>query len=411
MGLRRVVVTGMGSVSPFGAGRKLLFDSLRAKRSSVTRIPELAEIAGLRTGVGAIVPGIDPKEIPRKYRRSMSKMSIYATLAAQEAISQAKVTEEELHSGKAGVAIGSTVGSPIATHEFYKEFLSTRSLETTRATFFFQIMNHSCAANLVQVFGITGRMLAPSAACSTGCQAIGLGYELVAAGKQEMMLCGGADEFHPLAAATFDILNASSVNYNDRPTETPRPFDRDRDGVVCGEGAGVLLLESLDSARSRNVPILAEIVGFATLSDPTNLADPNADSIEACVRMGLSGASITEDEIDYVNTHATGTILGDIAECEALRRIFGDKTPMSSLKGHLGHTMAASGAIETIAALLMMQKGLLIPTLHLENIDPSCQQVWHLREELDRPVRTILKNNFALGGINSCIILRRNEHD
>jgi len=411
MDLRRVVVTGVGSVSPFGMGAELLFESLRAQKSSVRGVPELAHITGLRTGVAALVPGIDPKEIPRKYRRSMSNMSIYATLAAQEAISQGRVTEKELQSGNTGVAIGSTVGSPIATHRFYEEFLPTKSLETTRATFFFQIMNHSCAANVVQAFGIKGRMLAPSAACSTGCQAIGYGYEMIACGKQTMMLCGGADEFHPLTAATFDIINASSVKYNERPAETPRPFDQDRDGVVCGEGAGILLLESLDSAKSRNAPILAEIIGFATLSDPTNLADPNADSIEACVRKVLAEASVQSKEIDYISAHATGTILGDIAESEAIRRVFGDRTPTSSLKGHLGHTMAASGAIETIATITMMRRGTLIPTLHLDKIDPLCQNIWHLREALDKPVRTILKNNFALGGINSCIILRRYEDD
>ena len=411
MHLRRVVVTGMGSVSPFGIGVEVLFESLLAQKSSVTIVPELTNITGLRTRVAALVPAIDAKEIPRKYRRSMSNMSIYATLASQEAISQGGVTERELHSGNTGVAIGSTVGSPVATHEFYKEFLPTKSLETTRATFFFQIMNHSCASNVAQVFGISGRMLAPSAACSTGCQAIGYGYEMIAYGKQEMMLCGGADEFHPLTAAVFDILNASSVKYNERPTEAPRPFDRDRDGVVCGEGSGILLLESLDSAKSRNVPIVAEIIGFATLSDPTNIADPNADSIETCIRKALTEAPIEQNEIDYINAHATGTIQGDIAESEAIRRIFGAKTPTSSLKGHLGHTMAASGAIETIATIIMMQRGILIPTLHLDSIDPLCDNIFHFRSRVEKPIRTILKNNFALGGINSCIILRRYEDD
>jgi 3-oxoacyl-[acyl-carrier-protein] synthase II len=411
MHLRRVVITGMGTISPFGAGIERLFESLLANRSSVSVVPELTGIEGLRTRVAALVPGIDPKEIPRKFRRSMSTMSIYATLAAQEAIAQGGVTEKELQSGDTGVAIGSTVGSPIATQEFYEAFLPNKSLETTRATFFFQIMNHSCASNVAQVFGISGRMLAPSAACSTGCQAIGYGYEMIAYGKQERMLCGGADEFHPLTAAVFDILNASSVKYNERPTETPRPFDRDRDGVVCGEGSGILILESLDSAKNRNAPIMAEVMGFATLTDTTNIADPNANSIETCIRKALSEASIAQNEIDYINAHATGTLQGDIAESEAIRRIFGDRTSTSGLKGHLGHTMAASGAIETIATIMMMQRGRLIPTLHLDSIDPLCQNIGHLQEAVEKPVRTILKNNFALGGINSCLILRRYEDD
>ncbi len=409
--MRRVVVTGMGAVSPFGIGVGVLFESLLAQRSSVRNVPELARITGLRTRVAAVVPAVDSKEIPRKYRRSMSNMSIYATFASQEAISQGGATEKELRGGNTGVAIGSTVGSPIATHEFYEEFLPTQSIDKTRATFFFQIMNHSCASNVAQVFGITGRILAPSAACSTGCQAIGYGYEMIAWGKQEMMLCGGADEFHPLTAATFDIINASSAKYNDRPAETPRPFDRDRDGVVCAEGAGILLLESLDSAKRRNAPIAAEVMGFATVSDPANLADPSADSIETCIRKALTEAPIQPDEIDYINAHATGTILGDIAESEAVRRIFGGNTPTSSLKGHLGHTMAASGAIETITAIMMMQKGILIPTLNLDNVDPLCDNIFHFKNCMKKPIRAVLKNNFALGGIDSCLILRRYEND
>jgi 3-oxoacyl-[acyl-carrier-protein] synthase II len=411
MCLRRVVVTGMGSVSPFGMGIGVLFESLLAQKSGVRNVSELDHIKGLRTRVAALVPSIDPKEIPRKYRRSMSNMSIYATLASQEAISQGCVTEKELSSGNTGIAIGSTVGSPIATHEFYEGFLPTKSLETTRATFFFQIMNHSCASNVAQVFGINGRILAPSAACSTGCQAVGYGYEMIACGKQEMMLCGGADEFHPLTVATFDILNASSVKYNDQPAETPRPFDRDRDGVVCAEGSGILLLESLDSAKRRNASIVAEVIGFATLCDTTNIADPSADSIEACVRRALTETLIEENEIDYINAHATGTLQGDIAESEAMRRIFGGEIPTSSLKGHLGHTMAASGAIETIATILMMQRGVLIPTLHLDNVDPLCDNICHFRSPVEKPIRTILKNNFALGGVNSCLIMRRYEND
>ena len=212
---RRVVITGMGAISPFGRGVDILIESLFAMKSGVTKIPGLADFGGLRTHVAAVVPDMDPKEIPRKYRRSMSKMSIYATLACQEAVSQGNVTEEQLSAGRLGISMGSTIGSPIATQEFFEDFLTYRSLERMRATTFFQIMNHSCAANVAQALGITGRILAPSSACSTGCQAIGYGFEMIASGKQDMMLCGGADEFHPLSPATFDVMSAASVRYND----------------------------------------------------------------------------------------------------------------------------------------------------------------------------------------------------
>jgi 3-oxoacyl-[acyl-carrier-protein] synthase II len=411
MQTRRVVITGMGSISPFGRGVEILIASLFAMKSSVTKIPGLADFGGLRTHVAAVVPGIDPKEIPRKYRRSMSKMSIYATLACQEAVSQGNVTETQLSGGRLGISMGSTVGSPIATQEFFEDFLTYRSLERMRATTFFQIMNHSCATNVAQALGITGRILAPSSACSTGCQAIGYGFEMIASGKQDMMLCGGADEFHPLSPATFDIMSAASVRYNDTPHLTPRPFDRNRDGVVCSEGSGVLLLEALDSAQKRGAPVFAEITGFATSADIFNIADPNTESIESCIRLVLEDAGVRADGIDYINAHATGTIQGDIAESTAISRVFGSDVPVSSLKGHLGHTMAACGALETIASVAMIDKGFLIPTLNLENVDPLCGNIRHIRRVEEADIQTVLKNNFALGGVNTCIVIRGYRHD
>lgn len=411
MQTRRVVVTGMGSISPYGRGVRTLIESLYAMKSSVVKIPELADFGGLRTHVAAIVPDVDPKEIPRKYRRSMSKMSLYAVLACQEALSQAGVAQEWFSEGRLGISIGCTVGSPIATQEFFEDFLTYRSLERMRATTFFQIMNHSCAANVAQAMGITGRILAPSSACSTGCQAIGYGFEMIASGKQDMMLCGGADEFHPLSPATFDIMSAASVRYNDTPHQTPRPFDRDRDGVVCSEGSGILLLESLDSARKRGVRIFAEITGFATSSDTSNIAEPNAESIEACIRLALEDADVAPEEIDYINAHATGTVQGDIAEGTAISRVFSNTAPVSSLKGHLGHTMAACGGLETIASIAMMEKGSLIPTMNLENIDPLCGNIRHVRQIEPAEIKTVLKNNFALGGVNTCIVIRGYSHD
>jgi 3-oxoacyl-[acyl-carrier-protein] synthase II len=411
MGMRRVVVTGMGAVSPFGVGVERLMGGLMASKSAVVAVPELSRIGGMRTRVAAMVTDIDPKEIPRKFRRSMSNMSVFATLASREACAVGGITEQLCSSGTMGLSIGSTVGSPIATHDFYKDFVPNNTVENTRATFFFQIMNHSCASNVAQVLGITGRMFAPSSACSTGNQAIGYGYETIAFGRQELMLCGGADEFHPLSAATFDIINAGSVKYNDRPHMTPRPFDIDRDGVVCAEGSGILLLESLESALRRGVPVLAEVIGFATVSDPTNIADPHADSIESCIRKALLDAGVQPEEVGYVNAHATGTALGDVAEAEAIARIFGDRTPVSSLKGHLGHTMAASGAVEAIATIEMMNRNCLIPTLNLDNVDPLCKDLGHIRQLTEARTDVAIKNNFALGGVNTCTVLRRYTRD
>ena len=407
MQLKRVVITGVGAVSPFGRGVDTLMGGLLSGKSGVVNVPRMAEVKGMRSRVAALVPGIDPKEIPRKFRRSMSNMSVFATLACHDALAQAGLSGSDCAGGRLGVAIGSTVGSPQTMEEFFRDFTTDNSLERMKSTLFFHIMNHSCAANVAQALGITGRILAPAAACSTSCQAVGYGAEMIALGKQDIMLCGGADEFHPLTAATFDIMNAASIAFNDAPSSTPRPFDQDRDGVVCAEGSGILVLESLDSAVRRAAPILAEVAGFATLSDPASIANPGAASIEECMRQTLQDAGMAPQEIDYVNAHATATELGDIAESEAISRLFGTEIPVSSLKGHLGHAMAASGSLELAACIEMMRRGVLVPTLNLDRVDPRCGTIRHVRDLGSRQIDAVIKNNFALGGVNSSIILRR----
>ena len=405
--LRRVVITGIGVVSPFGRGIEGLMSALLAGKSGVTEVPVLAEIVGMRTRVAALATGVDPMEIPRKFRRSMSNMSIFATLASQDAATMARINETQLQSGRFGVSIGSTIGSPQTMQEFFRDFSADNSLERMKSTLFFHIMNHSCASNVAQVLGVTGRILAPAAACSTSSHAVGYAAEMIGMGKQDFMLCGGADEFHPLTSGTFDVMNAASTAFNASPNSTPRPFDRDRDGIVCGEGSGILLLESLESAVERGAPILAEIIGFATNSDAGSIANPDAVSIGECMRQALDDAQVKPEQIDYVNAHATATVQGDIAECEAISCVFGKSTPTSSLKGHLGHAMAASGTLELAACIEMLRRGVLIPTRNLENIDPLCANVQHVHGVTRRAVATVVKNNFALGGVNSSIILRR----
>jgi len=408
---RRVVVTGMGAVSPFGKGVETLVEALLRGRSGVRFVDELGRYEGLRSLVAAPVPEIDPKIIPRKHRRTMSPMSVYAVLAAGDALRQAGLGAEQCAGGDMGVSIGSSVGSTISTQQSYSDFFNFNSLEKMRSTGFFKIMNHSCAANVSHALGITGRVLAASSACSTSCQTVGYGAEMIAFGRQEIMVCGGAEEYHPLITATFDIMNASSCGFNHAPERTPRPFDRDRDGVVCADGCGILVLESLDSARRRGATVLAEVAGFATVSDTSNMVNPSADSMETCMRRALEDAGEPPDRVDYVNAHATGTDQGDRAESEAVHRVFGGRPRVSSLKGHMGHTMAASGALEIVAVIEMMNRSCIPPTLNLDNVDPACADIRHVTEPVFEETACALKNNFAFGGVNSSIVLRRAEHD
>jgi 3-oxoacyl-[acyl-carrier-protein] synthase II len=412
MSKRRVVITGQGSISPFGRGHETLVHNVVSGNSGTRLDPNLKMIQGLRPLVCGRVPAdVDAQEIPRKNRRLMSDMSIFASLASIDALSQAGLNTEAFNALRSGLCIGSTTGSIYTTEEIFRDYLPNFCLEKIKSAAFFKIMNHTCASNVAVALGLQGRILGQSAACATAVQNIGLAYELIAANRLDIALAGGADEFHPLTIAIFDLLNAATISGNDHPESASRPFHRERDGIVCSEGAAVLIIESLDSALARNAPILGEIVGMATLTDAQTLAHPNPDSMERCMRSALADAGLNATEIDFINAHATATQQGDQAEADAIGRIFGANTPVSSFKGHLGHTMAACGAHELMICLHSLNEQELIPTLNLNDPDPSCSQIRLLQEKTAHPVRFILKNNFAFGGVNASVILKRYTHD
>lgn len=407
MQLNRVVVTGMGAVSPFGEGVESLHAGIAEMRSAITHMERAQEVQDMRSHVAGLVPEINMKAIPRKDRRTMTDMGVFALLSAREALSMAGITEDELTSGRLGMALSCTTNCGGLIEDFFSNYLPEKTLDHCKSTTFFKFMGHSAVSSVAQALGVTGRILAPAAACATSTQSIGLGYESILLGQQDMMICGGTEEVHPLSIASFDFINAASTNYNDSPQDTPRPFDAERDGVVCAEGAGLLLLESYDHAVKRGATILAEIVGFSTLSSPKNPANPDSHAIKLCMEEALRQAELTPKDIDYLNAHATGTSAGDIAESKAIEELFGTALPVSSFKGHLGHTLAASGALETIATISGLQTETLYPTRNLEQIDPECGSINLLTEASKAPVTYFLKNSFALGGINASLILRR----
>ena len=384
---KRVVVTGMGAVSPYGEGVPAMFEGVSENRSALSPLPEY-QLEGLSCRVAGLVPPLQEKRIPRELRRSMSPMSIFACLAAWEALTSAGLSTRPEQ--RMGVAVGSTVGSPTMLHEFFEMFLREHSVESMRSTVFFKVMSHTVAANV---------------ACASGLMSLCLGYEAIAAGREEMMLCGGADEFHLLTSATFDRLGAAS--HSEDPDSASRPFDRDRTGIVCGEGAGILLLENLESAQARNAPILAEIRGAAMASSPGSIAQPDAAAIADCMRRTLVDADARPQDVAYVNAHATATEFGDIAEGQAIETVFGSAMPVSSFKGHLGHTMAASGALESILCIRMMRSSTYSPTRGLRNPDVRCGNLNHMYKPLHKPSGLVVKNSFALGGCNCTIVFGR----
>lgn len=403
---RRVVITGFGAVSPFGLGVDAFWDALAAGSSAVGVDAGRLGEAGIRSRLCAVVGELPFKEIPRQFRRTMSRMSQYAYFAAREALEMAGMPEHLVRDGRMGIVLGSTIGSVEGLEEFFRPYIATGQLDAVKSTLFFKVMNHSAASNLAQVLGITGPLIAPSAACATGCQALGTGALLIASGLADTVLCGGTDEHHPLTTATFDIMNAASTGYNDRPQQSPRPFDKARDGVVCSEGSGIIILEALECAVRRGAPIVAECIGYGTNHDPGHIAHPSRKSIANCMRLALQQAGCAPEDVDYVNAHATGTPQGDSAEGLAIEDVFGSQTPVSALKGSFGHAMAASGCLEAIACLKMLKEGVLLPTRNLDDPDPSCGNIFHIQGAIHTSVATVMKNNFALGGVNAVTVFR-----
>jgi 3-oxoacyl-[acyl-carrier-protein] synthase II len=218
------------------------------------------------------------------------------------------------------------------------------------------------------------------------------------------MICGGAEELHFLTAGVFDRLFAASTKYNDEPSLTPRPFDRDRDGVVCSEGAGIVLLEDLESALARGATPIAEMIGFGTRTDGTHMTNPSAGGMSRAAMEALEDARIHPSEVDYINAHATGTPVGDAAESAMIREVYSEGVPVSSPKGHLGHSLGACGAVEAILAIEMMNRSKIAPTLNLHHVDESCTGINHVTEPLDHQMRIVVSHSFAFGGINSVLV-------
>jgi 3-oxoacyl-[acyl-carrier-protein] synthase II len=400
---KRVVITGIGSISPYGAGVSLLAENILSGKSSVKFNQELAEIPDITSHISSTVPEIDFSYIPRHFRRSMSKMSLYAAAAVKEALNTAGF---ERTPQNIALFLGSTISSMQTWVDFVEKY-KKKEFDTVRTSVIFQVMNHSPLANIAQAFDIKGMGLGTCAACATGLINAGLAYLSISNGICEGALCGGTDEYHPIMTSCFSIMNAAANNFNDNPNKASRPFDDSRCGIVCGEGCGMLYMESIDSALERNAKIYGEVVGFGTNMETKSISHPSRDCISQCMNLALRDANIAASDIDFINAHATGTVAGDIEESQAIFSAFGDKTPVNSLKGHIGHTMAASGTLELIAILIMMSQNRIAATLNLENIDKDCSNINHIAKTCDLEINTFMKNSFALGGTNCSLIVKR----
>jgi 3-oxoacyl-[acyl-carrier-protein] synthase II len=402
---RRVVVTGVGAVTPIGNGLEPAWQALRENKSGVVRQEEWASINGLSTHLAAPV-AIDMSAQRRKDVRTMGRVGRLSVVATDEAIADSGLTADELRSGQLGLAYGSTHGSTTELEAFCLKLFGEGGLARVSATSYLKFMSNTCAANLGILYGIRGQLLSTCSACVSASQAIGQGFEAIRSGQQEVMICGGAEELHYLHVAVFALLYATSTR-NHEPDLTPRPFDLERDGLVVGEGASTLVLEEHERAVRRGAKIYGEVLGYGTNCDGTHITAPSIDGMAGAMELALADASLRAADIDYVNAHATGTRRGDVCESVATLRILGDRVPISSTKGHTGHTLGACGGIEAMFCLAALRDGFIPPNRNLGEVDPECSGLDYVREGRAARLSRVMNNNFAFGGVNTSLIFGR----
>lgn len=406
--MKRVVITGVGALSPLGHDWPTVREHLKAERNAVQYLSVWDEYEGLNTRVGAPCAAFDlPSHYNRKATRSMGRVAIMGVRASELALMDAGLLGDPLvTSGRMGISYGSSVGSPPAIGDF-GNMITRKTTEGITANTYIKMMSHTAAVNIGVFFNMTGRIITTSSACTAGSQGVGYAFEVIQSGRQVAMLAGGAEELDAIDAAVFDTLFATSTA-NDTPHLTPRPFDAERDGLVLGEGACTLVLEELEHAKARGARILGEIIGYGTNSDGTHVTHPNAATMALAMRQALDQAGLPAEAIGYVNAHGTATEHGDVAETNATFEVFGQRVPISTLKSYMGHTLGACGALESWMTLEMMRDGWFAPTVNLQNVDPLCGDLDYIKAGgrlIDTQV--VMSNNFAFGGINTSLILRR----
>lgn len=407
MNTRRVAVTGIGGITAFGRDWQSIQAAFKAEKNAVKHMDWHERFPELEAQLGAPIEDYaPPKHWTRKQLRSMGRVSYLCVDAAEQALADAGLLgDESITDGRMGVACGSSSGSTKDIGDV-GELLLTGTSRNFSANTYVRMMPHTTAANIGIFFGLKGRIIPTSSACSSGSQGIGYAYEAIKYGLTDMMLAGGGEEFCPSEVYVFDSLYAASRR-NGEPEKTPRPYDVNRDGLVIGEGAGIFVLEELEHAKRRGAKIYAELVGYGANSDGSHVTQPQKDTMQKCMELALQDAGITPDKIGYVNGHGTATEKGDIAETLATEAVFGF-VPISSQKSYLGHTLGACGALEAWFSIEMMNGGWFAPTLNLNNIDPRCGKTDYILSG-GREIQTdyVMSNNFAFGGVNTSLVFKR----
>lgn len=405
--MRRVVITGMGIVSPIGNSAQEVAASLKAGKSGITYQPEYAEL-GFRSQIAG-VPDIDlAAEIDKRQLRFMGTTAAYAYIAMAQAIADAGLSACEISNERVGLVAGS--GGPstsnfFVAHQTLKEKGSPKRIGPFMVT---KCMSSTVSACLATPYRIKGVNYSITSACSTSAHCIGNAAELIQMGKQDMVFAGGGEEVDWTLSCLFDAMGAMSSKYNDAPATAARAFDATRDGFVIGGGGGMLVLEELEHAKARGARIHAEITGYGATSDGHDMVAPSGEGGERAMKLAISTLP-TDRAITYINAHGTSTMAGDVVEVEAVRRALGeDHAPISSTKSMTGHALGAAGVNEAIHSLLMMQGDFIAPSINVTRLDPAIRPEEIATETIGNVEHdSVLSNSFGFGGTNASLVMSK----
>jgi 3-oxoacyl-[acyl-carrier-protein] synthase I len=402
--MRRVVVTGLGIVSCLGNSRGSVCDSLRQGRSGI-RFNETYRQFGLRSQVAGSVDVDLEAHIDRKMRRFMGDAAAFSALAMQQAIDESGLSDREVSDERVGLIMGSG-GASSANQVLAADLLRNKGIRRVGTCMVPRVMASTVAACLATAFKIKGVAYSISAACATSAHCIGSAMECIQSGKQEVIFAGGGEEEHWALTLLFDAMGALSCRYNDTPESASRPFDAERDGFVIAGGGGVLVLEALEHALNRGAKIYAELVGYGATSDGSDMVVPSGEGAARCMRQALE--RVTES-VDYINAHGTSTPVGDIAELNAIREVFGDAVPpISSSKSLAGHSLGAAGVHEAIHCLLMLEQDFIAASANIRILDERARGMPLVTQRRDGAgLNTVMSNNFGFGGTNACLVFQR----
>ena len=399
-----VVVTGMGVVTPLGTGLDTFWRNLVAGESGVRAITAF-DVSGRRVQIGASPRGFDAEaRLSARDAQRLSLSAQMAVVAAEEALGQASLLEAD-ERREAGVILGSCMSGVVASEPFFRQHYDTGRVSAAAIP---KCMTNAGASAISIRFGLHGELFTVDAACGSSTHAIGLAFHLISTGLQSIVVTGGADvALIPTVLEAWSALRVLS-ECNDDPEHACKPFSRNRDGIVLGEGAGILVLESESSARARGVPILARILGYGFSSDAHHLTAPSEQGQVEAMERALVSAGLSPEAIDHVNAHGTGTQLNDRIETSAVKKVFGSRAasvPVVSIKGAIGHLLGAAGAVEAITSALSAMHDRVPPTRNYQEPDPECDLDYVPDVARAMPVRTVLSNSFAFGGSNACVAI------